>query len=75
MSYKVEVLADNSGKYATNGLAFATEAEAERYGLDLALRWGQVRDWRVIESDETVTDVIEDGIRRKVGYSAEIGRV
>ncbi len=47
--YKVEVVADNSGKYVGNGLKFDHVAEAEEYGIDLMSRWTLVRTWRVVE--------------------------
>jgi|SRR5215831_7544499 len=57
MSWKPEVIADNSGKWNSNGLRFATKAEAELYVRDLAGRWTSVREWRVVECDDTVTHV------------------
>ena len=53
-SFKVEVIADNSGKWAGNALRFATQAQAESYALDLSLRWTSVRETRVVESDDEV---------------------
>lgn len=47
--YKVEVIADSSGKWAGNGLRFDTQQEAESYALDLQARWTAVREWRVVE--------------------------
>jgi hypothetical protein len=52
MLWRVEVIADNSGKWCGNGLTFATRGEAEAYALDLACRWTSVRDWRVVEVEE-----------------------
>jgi hypothetical protein len=52
MSYVIEVIADNSGKWFRNGLRFANKQEAEEYGFALALRWILVRDWRVVESTD-----------------------
>jgi len=49
MKYKVEVIADSSGKWAGNGLTFDTKAEAEEYAKDLMFRWILVREWRVVE--------------------------
>jgi hypothetical protein len=71
MSYKVEVIADSSGKWAGNQLRFATRKEAEAYGSDLAMRWTLVRETRVVESDEPVThaftrDIFDDGSRGSV---------
>lgn len=56
MSYKSEVIADDSGKWAGNGLRFETEAEAQAYVADLARRWTLVRETRVVESDDPVTN-------------------
>jgi hypothetical protein len=57
MSWKPEVIADSSGKWTGNGLAFATKNEAEQYGLDLMFRWTAVREYRAIESEESVNNV------------------
>lgn len=51
-SYKVEVIADNSGEWCSNSLRFKTEAEAKEYGANLASRWTAVREWRVVPSEE-----------------------
>ena len=53
-SWKAEVIADNSGKWCSNALRFATKQEAEDYVLDLSWRWTLVRETRVVESDEPV---------------------
>lgn len=66
MSFKVEVIADSSGKFCGNGVAFATHAEAELAARDLASRWMLVREWRVVESDETPNYEIRDGVKRAV---------
>jgi hypothetical protein len=59
--YKVEVIADDSGKWCGNGLSFATEAEAETYAEDLMRRWMLVEDWRVVKAPpETVKDETVD---------------
>jgi len=55
MSWIAEVIADSSGKWAGNGLTFATEAEATFYVDDLADRWTSVRQQRVVEVDKPVT--------------------
>jgi len=56
MSFKPEVIADGSGKWAGNALRFATRKEAEDWVADLKLRWTLVRETRVIETpDEPVT--------------------
>lgn len=54
MSFKPEVIADSSGKWTPNGLAFATQAEAEGYAADLAMRWTSVRDTRAVASTDPV---------------------
>lgn len=54
MSWKVEVIADNSGEWAGNDLHFATKAEAQVYARDLMERWTAVRETRVIESPTAV---------------------
>lgn len=48
-AYRVEVIADNSGKWCSNGLRFPTIEDAKGYGADLAWRWTLVREWRVVE--------------------------
>ena len=51
-SFKVMVLADNSGKYCGNGLRFANEQAAQDYAVDLAMRWMAVSDWKVEPSED-----------------------
>jgi len=60
MSWKPEVIADSSGKWVGNAVAFATKEEAERWASDLAMRWTLVREWRAVESDEPVNYAIID---------------
>lgn len=50
MSWRVEVIADDSGEWAGNSVYFETEAEADAYGADLASRWMLVRRWRTVPS-------------------------
>jgi hypothetical protein len=46
-------------------MVFETAEDADRYGLDLILRWTGSRDFRVIETDETVTyAIVNDKITR-----------
>ena len=52
MAFKVEVIADSSGKWCANGLVFATKEAAEEYARDLMWRWTAVREWRAVETDE-----------------------
>jgi hypothetical protein len=54
LSYKVEVIADSSGKFVGNMLRFATRKEAKGYGGDLMSRWLLVENYRVVESDDPV---------------------
>lgn len=61
MSWKAEVIADNSGKWAGNACRFATAEEAEDYALDLKSRWMLVRDWRIQKSDDPVNYVKPKG--------------
>jgi hypothetical protein len=61
MSFKVEVIADNSGKWYSNSVRFATAPEAEAAGHDLAGRWTLVQEWRVAESDEPVNYIWRAG--------------
>ncbi len=55
MSYKADVIADNSGQWCSNALRFETEREAKIYGDDLMMRWTMVRDLRVTQCDDPVT--------------------
>ncbi len=52
MSWKPEVIADNSGEWTPNGLAFVRKEDAEAWVEGLAMRWVCVRQTRVVESDE-----------------------
>lgn len=54
MSWKPEVIADNSGKWAGNSLRFERFEDAHLYVLGLASRWTLVREVRVVESDDPV---------------------
>ena len=51
-SWKPEVIADSSGKWCPNGLAFAKKEDAEAWVSDLEMRWTAVRETRVVPSDE-----------------------
>ena len=61
MSWKPEVIADNSGEWAGNGLRFATRAEAMFNVQALRDRWFLVREIRVTECEDPVTARWEDG--------------
>jgi hypothetical protein len=73
MSWKPEVIADNSGKWCGNALRFATKEEAEANVRDLSYRWLLVRDTRVVESDEPVNYRWIDG--RLVAVDAPLATV
>jgi hypothetical protein len=60
MSYKGEVIADNTGKFYSNGLRFETEKEAAWYVNDLASRWLLVTRTRVVQCDDPVNSRWED---------------
>lgn len=61
MSFKPEVIADNSGIFCGNGMAFATEAEALKWAADLSMRWTAVRDYRAVASDDVANYQIVNG--------------
>ena len=61
ISFKGEVIADNSGKWYDNALRFATYDEAHAYITDLSWRWTAVRKTRVVESDEPVNYRLDEG--------------
>lgn len=61
MSWKPEVVVDNSGKWYGNALCFATREEAEANVRDLACRWILVRDTRAVESNDPVNYRYVDG--------------
>lgn len=63
-SFKAEVIADNSGTWAGNGLRFATAEEAERYAIDLSHRWTLVREHRVVSSDDPVNSIWSQSMGR-----------
>ncbi len=53
-SWAPEVIADSSGKWAGNGLRFATREAAEQWVEDLRYRWLLVTSTRVIPSSDPV---------------------
>jgi hypothetical protein len=67
VSYKPEVIADNSGKWCGNALRFATREEAEANVAALAQRWFLVRETRVVESADPVNYAWADGALKEVG--------
>jgi hypothetical protein len=54
MSWKVEVVVDDSGEWEGDPLRFETEREALAYARDLELRWSAVRDKRLVKSEDPV---------------------
>lgn len=61
MNWKMEVSTDNSGAWNSNSCVYATEGEAMKAGEELMSRWLLVRDYRAVESDETVNYKFENG--------------
>ncbi len=68
-SWKPEVFVE--GKWAGNGLRFATKEEAEASGLDLLLRWTSTSDSRAVESEDYPNYRLEGG--RPVALCSEGG--
>ena len=54
MSWKVEVLVDDSGEWVGDQLRFKTEQEALAYARDLEFRCSAVRDKRMVQSSDPV---------------------
>ena len=52
MSWKIEVVVDDSGEWEGDPLRFETEREALAYARDLEFRWSAVRDKRVVKSED-----------------------
>jgi hypothetical protein len=55
MSWKVEVIVDDSGEWEGDLLRFETQQEALAYARDLEFRCSAVRDKRVVEDNDPVT--------------------
>jgi hypothetical protein len=55
MSYKVEVLAGATENWNANSLRFETQEQAESYAQELTQRWPDVREYRVVESEDPVS--------------------
>lgn len=56
MSYKVEVIADETGKWIPNGQRWASKEATDAYAVALQWRWTAVRDFRVVETEDPVTE-------------------
>jgi hypothetical protein len=52
MSWKVEVVVDDSGEWVGDPLRFKTEQEALAYARDLEFRCSAVRDKRTVKSQD-----------------------
>lgn len=46
-SWKIEVIADNSGKWCGNDMRYATKEKAREAAINLSSRWMLVREFRV----------------------------
>lgn len=71
MSWKPEVITDNTGEWCPNNLCFATKHEAEQNVSDLAFRWTSVRETRVVESDDPVNYTYHDRKLRAIDPSVQ----
>lgn len=58
--FKVEMSDDNARSFASNGLRFDTEDNAEAYACDLFSRWLAATHWRIVR--------ISDGEIRTVSH-------
>jgi hypothetical protein len=54
MSWKVEVIMDDSGEWEGDPRRFATEQEALAYARDLEFRCSAIREKRIVRSEEPV---------------------
>jgi hypothetical protein len=54
MSWRIEVVVDDSGEWEGDPLRFETQREALAYARDLEFRWSAVRDKRVVKSEDPV---------------------
>jgi hypothetical protein len=54
VSWKIEVVVDDSGEWESDPLRFETPREALAYARDLEFRWSAVRDKRIVKSEDPV---------------------
>jgi hypothetical protein len=54
MSWKIEVVIDDSGEWESDPLRFESAREALAYARDLEFRWSAVRDKRVVKCEDPV---------------------
>jgi hypothetical protein len=57
MTWKVEVVVDDSGEWVGDPLRFQTEQEALAYARDLEFRCSAVRDKRMVKSEDPVNRI------------------
>jgi hypothetical protein len=69
MSWKIEVVVDDSGEWEGDPLRFESEREALAYARDLEFRWSAVRDKRVVKSEDPVNDSWPR-YRRRTGHTS-----
>jgi hypothetical protein len=60
-SFAVEVITDETGRFCGNDVRFATQAEAEAYGRDLAVRLPFVKHFRVVRTNDSVNFEFKNG--------------
>ena len=54
MSWKIEVVVDDSGEWEGDPLRFETQREALAYARDHEFRWSALRDKRIVKSEDPV---------------------
>jgi len=64
--YYAEFIADDSGKFARNGLTFKTKGEAEKYAKDLMNRWYAVREYRIVSEGKKPNYQIKDNTLTRI---------
>jgi hypothetical protein len=60
MSWKVEVVVDDSGEWVGDSLRFKTKQEALAYARDLEFRCSAVRDKRMVKGEDPSVGQIFD---------------
>jgi hypothetical protein len=69
MSWKVEVIIDDSGEWEGDAFRFATEQEALAYARDLEFRCSAVRDKRITKSLDPVNQLTAARGARAAGFT------
>jgi ribosomal protein L37AE/L43A len=69
-SFKAEVQTYSCAPdaWTSNMLRFDTEASAESYARDLAMRWTAVKAWRVVPCSDPATDSWQDNRRASLPW-------